>query len=466
MKTRWPKISRLQSRKPLLLLLFLFCTTLSGQAEELIILSPHWEGIRYEFQWAFQEVYKKETGKDLSFKWLDAGGTSEILRFVRSEYDKNPKGINIDLFFGGGVEPYEELKRQKLLETIAISDAVSTQLVKEIAGVPLIDPEFKWYAPVIGSFGILCNAEVLRLLKLPVPQTWEDLNNPKFHSWLASSDPRKSGSSHIIYEIILQAYGWERGWRVIFGLGQNIRAFSAQSNQPAKDVESGEVACAFAYDTQAWWAQQKYGKDKMPYVLPKKLTALTPDAVGILKGAPNREIALRFIDFLMSKEGQRLWIRPKGSAGGPKQYDLARMPVLPFAYSESGPKLISFNPFEWKESFFLDSDKASKRWNILNDLLGVFILEPHSFLRTRKANISKLDLPSETEILDDAESWNNFLFKDLKLREWKSKSKSIYLNQGDKDLLLLALPVLILFLFVAINLGKRRRLFTIKRELP
>lgn len=436
--------------KIFLAVIFILLYPLSSfsQEDHLIILSPHWEGVRYEFQWAFQEAHKRSTGRDVSFTWLDAGGTSEILRFIRSEYDKNPGGINIDLFFGGGIEPYEELKRQNLLSSYKVPDMLLNRIPKDIGGTLLVDPDYQYYSPVIGSFGILCNAEVLKIIQAPLPKTWEDLTQPLFHSWLASSDPRKSGSSHMIYEIILQAYGWEKGWDVIFGLGQNIRSFGAQSNQPAKDVESGEVACAFAYDTQAWWAQQKYGADAMPLVLPEGLTALAPDAAGILRGAPNKTIAEHFMDFLMSDEGQRLWIKPKGSIGGPKQYNLARMPVIPSIYKESGPKLTNFNPFQWQNSFVFESDKASRRWNILNDLLGVFIIDYHELLRSKDVGIRFPSIPTEEIVLSYSKSWSDPRFRDSKIQEWKKQNKELYGKRSYKSLFILSLPGLFILILI------------------
>lgn len=429
---------------------------LSAVSEEknLTIISPHWEGIRYEFQWAFQDYYRSVTGKGISFTWLDVGGTSEILRFVRSEFDRRPEGINVDLFFGGGVEPYEELSRLKLLRPFKLPDVES--LPPDISGAPLIGNDYMWYAPVVGSFGILCNSKVLELLKIPTPETWEDISKTQYYSWVASTDPRKSGSGHMIYEIILQAYGWQKGWNIIFAIGRNIRGFGAQSNQPAKDVESGEVACAFAYDTQAWWAQQKYGSERMPFILPRGLTALAPDAVGILKGAPNLKEAELFVEFLMSAAGQRLWIRPKGSEGGPRNYDLARMPVLPGIYSESSAKLVHFNPFTWHNEFTLDARIAAERWNILNDLLGTFIVEPHAALRASGETTAFPQVPSEQETMALAAKWSDPYHRDRAIRSWKDRISVHLPNTGRNQLLWLSSPWIFLLALIALRFLSRK----------
>lgn len=431
--------------------LFFSITPVAAQDTNLTILSPHWEGIRYEFEWAFQDYYRGRTGKEISFTWLDVGGTSQILRFIQSEFDRKPDGINVDMFFGGGVEPYEELSRLHLLQPYTLPPEILDEVPAQIAGAPLMGKDHTWYAPVLGSFGILCNDEVLKIIELPPPQTWEDVTRPQYHSWVASTDPRKSGSGHMIYEIILQAYGWDKGWDVLFGIGRNIRSFSDQSNQPAKDVEAGEVACAFAYDTQAWWAQQKYGQDKMPFILPEGLTVVVPDAVGILRGAPHPKEAGLFLEFLMSPPGQRLWIRPKGSHGGPRTYDLARMPVLPGIYSESGEKLVHFNPFTWRNAFDLNAEKAAKRWNVLNDLLGTFIVESHQLLRELPQGAPFPQVPSEQDAVLAGLKWDDPVQRDKIIQIWKEECRRSFPASGRSgSLLLLSMPwaiigVLILF---------------------
>ena len=84
--------------------------------DNLVLVSPHWEGIQREFEAAFKSYYLRETGRTVELEWMDAGGTSEVLRFIRSEFKAKPSGIGIDIFFGGGLDPYLALKQEDLLE--------------------------------------------------------------------------------------------------------------------------------------------------------------------------------------------------------------------------------------------------------------------------------------------------------------------------------------------------------------
>ena len=55
------------------LILALSVTVVHAQ-DQLVLLSPHWEGIRIELDEAFREQYKQDTGRDVDLKWLDVGG--------------------------------------------------------------------------------------------------------------------------------------------------------------------------------------------------------------------------------------------------------------------------------------------------------------------------------------------------------------------------------------------------------
>lgn len=353
-------------------------------ADRLVIVSPHWEGIRYEFGNGFKAHYQAETGRTVEIEWMDVGGTSEVLRFIKSEFKSKPEGINVDVFFGGGLDPYLELSRVDLLQSYPLPDTMLATIPPTVGGFPLYDPQYRWYGATIAGFGIMYNKRVLTLLGLPEPKIWEDLARPELYSWVGSADPRKSGSAHMPYEIILQAYGWERGWQIITAMGANMRGFTSAGGQTPKDVATGEVAYGLVIDFYAWTQINEVGPEMIGYIMPENLTIVNPDAIAILKGASNLSVAQSFLRFVLSKEGQQLWILKKGVPGGPVKFQLDRFSVLPALYDRMDPKQtsITINPFTWKSTFAYDSQKGATRWNVLNDLIGTVIIDPHKQLQT------------------------------------------------------------------------------------
>jgi ABC-type Fe3+ transport system substrate-binding protein len=58
----------------------------SEKAERLVIITPHIESIQAEFTRAFRAHMRAAHGREVAIDWRQPGGTSEISRFLRSEY--------------------------------------------------------------------------------------------------------------------------------------------------------------------------------------------------------------------------------------------------------------------------------------------------------------------------------------------------------------------------------------------
>src|SRR5262245_57074136 len=344
-----PVMSRIASWVLILLLTLFFDVALARAADKLVLLSTHWEGIRYEFERGFKAQYLAETGREAVLEWMDVGGISEALRFIRSEFKNKPSGIGIDIFFGGGLDPYLALKKENLLEPYVLPQPLLEKIPARLGGFSLYDPDHTWYGATLAGFGIVYNKVVLQLIKLPAVNTWEELASPAVYGWVGASDPRKSGSAHMVYEIMLQAYGWEKGWRIITGLGAKARSFTNSASQVATDEHIGQTAYGLAIDFYAWAQVNEAGADKVGFVMPDNLTIINPDCIGILKGAPNRRVAEAFIRFVMSAAGQKLWLLAKGTPDGPQRFQLNRFSVLPSLYEISPQSTaVKLNPFSWR----------------------------------------------------------------------------------------------------------------------
>ena len=54
-----------------------------GEADDtLVIISPHNEAIRHEFNLGFRAWYKAKTGRTVFLDWRNVGGTSDIARYL------------------------------------------------------------------------------------------------------------------------------------------------------------------------------------------------------------------------------------------------------------------------------------------------------------------------------------------------------------------------------------------------
>jgi ABC-type Fe3+ transport system substrate-binding protein len=418
----------------------LFANTARTASEnKLVIVSPHWEGIRTEFTRSFKAWYKKQGKGDIELTWIDQGGSSDDLRYIKSGFERSPKGIGADVFYGGGIDPYMELAKAGLLVPYRLPEKDLARLRKELNGVPLYDSEFRWYGASVSGFGILYNKKLLKMYNIKYPVSWAALASPDLFNIVGSGDPRHSGTVHVMYEAILQSYGWERGWDILLRMGGNVRSFPKSSSQTIKDLSAGDVAEGLSLDSYAFSAIEETGADRLGFTLPAKSTVITPDPIGILKGAKNAAAAQDLIRFVLSAEGQRLWLYKKGVPGGPKEFSLNKMSVLPELYKDFEKKSnVLIDPFKEKKGFTYDFEKATARWNLINDLVGALIIDTHEELakaweKTSKGGDNKkiaaiLKVPvTEDEAMKLATGkWNDEVARNKVINGWLTAARKRY----------------------------------------
>ena len=430
--------------KPLLwgaVLCLLALSPLSLAQDELIIISPHPEGIETEFGTNFEKWYQEQTGRTIKTDWRDVGGTSSNYRFIESEFKRVPDGIGIDIFFGGGTDNYLRLSNMGWLHAYKLPDAQLKQMMQSFQGIPLYDTEHQWYGAALSSFGIMYNDELREMLQLPKATAWQDLGDFALLGKIGAADPRESGSAHMVYEIILQTVGWEEGFALLTKIGGNVRGFSAGANAIPTDVVAGQVIYGLAIDFYAYGQIAVIGADKIKYIVPSDGAVVTADPIAILKGAPNLPVAQKFLEFVLSDDAQKLWMLRNDDPEGPKwKGGLNRASVLPTLYDKLGERCIVPNPFAMEGTpFQYDSDKGGNRWNIVNDLFGVLIIDSHKDLvnawkairkckdqAKREAAIAVLTkMPiTEKEAMQIAiADWKDPSIRNEKIKEWGQFAK-------------------------------------------
>jgi ABC-type Fe3+ transport system substrate-binding protein len=386
----------LRSAGVLLCLGFLLSFTVVGDVSRVIVITPHVDAIRYEFGRGFVQWHSERFQQRAEVEWLVLGGTSDALRFVLSEFSRKPEGIGVDVFFGGGQEPFLVLADKKLSFAYTPPAEVLDGIPQEVSGMDVYDRNHTWYGAALSSFGILQNTRIQRMLHLPSATRWQDLTDPRLYDWVGAGDPRNSGTMNVMFEAFLQYYGWEKGWEVLAQIGGNTRLFDRVSSTTAKDVTLGETACGFAIDFYGFSQVAVAGKSNMMFVLPQDFTAINPDGIAILKGATNLVRAQRFIDFVLSETGQKLWFLPQGHPEGPKRYSVERMSVRPDLYRRyKGVSNVQFSPFDLKQSFLYDARLSRERREVVAALAGALLVDTHDDLRAAWRRIIARQLPPE-----------------------------------------------------------------------
>ena len=407
------------------------CSGSDSYTHTLVFISPHRDEIRYEAEHGFCRWLARQPGWEharVQFVWRDiGGGTSQIIRYLDAQYQTNPATCGIDILWGGGTDIYLDLKSKGLLEHCPLPQEVLDFLGPgEFAGIELRDPDGYWYGCMLTTLGIFYHRGVLARLGLGdwQPQRWWDLTDERLAGYISAGDPRFSGSVHLLYEWILQVYGWQRGMELLLRLGANTRAFGRSSDSVSRDVVIGKAACAGTLDFYALTAMAREHEQvrrgwadsaELGLVFPIGETILNPDSIAILKGAPHLELARLFITWCLSEVGQQTWMLepiPSNSdkelhsadnetspqalrqryPGAPVRYRICRLSIVEKLYDVAKYPLevrsVQINPFQMLRE--APPDRPVPRYNnrlaearrrALDDLVGAWILDSHSELR-------------------------------------------------------------------------------------
>lgn len=317
------------------------------QVTRLIVFTPHNEQILHEMSRGFNRYLESQGNQRVEFDWRTSGGTSDLRRMVIDQFqaaargDKIDQGIGADLFFGGGEYEHNKLawgiKVERDGETVQVALTIAPVIDDDyfaeafpqptIGGELLYHPDRLWVGVALSSFGIVYNRDVVAELSMPQPTTWDDLSAPQAFGWVALADPAHSGSIAATYTAILRRNGWTAGWATLRRSFANARYFAMSAGRVPVDVSAGEAAAGMCIDFYGRYQAGQIGSDRVAYIDPKFMTAITADPISILRGAPNHEMANKFVLWLLGKEAQGLWQRRIDADNGPLKYELRRLPI-------------------------------------------------------------------------------------------------------------------------------------------
>ena len=395
--------------------------------------------LKSEFGSVFQYEWEQRLGKSWNHEVATAfangrvapapgsGGAMSLAAEVRRSFLESQVSIGVDLLFGGGSYDFQQHAEAGFLVaegrdgrfgTAAVMsrhpDWFSDQVIPaRISGEPFRDLENRWVGVVLASFGIVYNRDVLRRLDVQRdPAQWVDLADPKLFGQLALSDPTKSGSVAKAFELIIQQQmyqkvaelrahgnlatasqqveaegvrqGWLAGLRLIQRISANARYFTDSAAKIPLEVSRGDAAAGMSIDSYGR-ATQEYvrrsdGGSRVGFIAPAGGTSISVDPIGMIRGAPEPELATAFIEFVLSTEGQRLWAYRPGTPGGPIDTALRRMPVRKDFYSaEHRPYMADANeqPYLQAHPFMYRPEWTGPAFGAIRFLIRIMCADAH-----------------------------------------------------------------------------------------
>ncbi|MBW2514509.1 MAG: extracellular solute-binding protein [Deltaproteobacteria bacterium] len=307
----------------------------------------------------FKEYYKKTYDKDVDITFVNPGGWPVCLDKVRLWGGKP----DADIFLGAGAPAHEIAKKEGLIVPYQPKDW--DKVPAQWGGMKVKDADYYWtcFAPWIVTN--LYNEKVLSKLRLPPPKTWNDLLNPIYRGNIVHTLPYASGTMHETIEILIQAFGEEEAWKYLRLLAAQLARFSTGSTDTTQLTGRGEIPIGIAQPQMNAMAARKDGYPVRD-LLPEK-TILVPEAVALLKGAPNEAVGKIFLDWLFSMDGQKYVLEGR--------YFAARNDIKFSVWEKEGVEMASHAKkalgvdsfWDLKVGFIeYDLDLAASRWDEVN----------------------------------------------------------------------------------------------------
>lgn len=226
---------------------------------------------------------KKHADIKLDFQ---SAGAGKLMAKIAAERESGK--IMADVLWTSEVPDFYQLKAQGLLQPY-----LPTEL-KQILN-PLPDYDGSFTAVRLGTLGIAYNT---RLIK-EAPKTWADVQKPAFKGAYGIANPALSGTAYMSVAVLSKAFGW--------GYFEALRANGAKmgkgSGQVVDDTASGDLLASLAVD---YITLDKVDKGAtLALVYPPEMLVI-PSPVAIFRNSPNAEAAKKFVDFVLSKDGQTI----------------------------------------------------------------------------------------------------------------------------------------------------------------
>lgn len=251
-----------------------------SQRASVLVYSPHGPDILKDYEALFEEAHP-----DIDLQWLDMG-SQDVYNRISSERNRPA----CDVWWGGPSTMFMQADKEGLLEAYKPTwhDAVDEGFK---------DPEHVWYGTHNTPLSIMFNSR--KNSRETVPQSWDELLQPEWKGRITIRAPLPSGTMRtFIGAMILRAEDEDAGIEWLKKLHHSTEDYMETPQLLFDHLKRNEDLVTVWIMPDAVLQRERNGYP-FDFYLPKQTPVLT-EGIAIVKGAPHRESAIVFYEFVTS----------------------------------------------------------------------------------------------------------------------------------------------------------------------
>lgn len=263
-----------------LMALLLATPAMAAEHEKLVVYSSMKESLLGELKSAFA---RKHPGVELEYQ---NGGAAKLMAKLAAEREAGK--ILADVLWTAEVADFYQLKSQGALLPYTPAE------IKALAN-PFGDYDGSFTAARFATLGIVYNNRFVK----DAPKSWHDAYKPVFKEAFGLANPSLSGTAFLGVAMLLRNFGWSY-FEALHANGAKLGKGSAQL---VEETAAGDLLASLAVDYVVFDRIDKGAQLTMVY--PAELIVI-PSPIAIVKDGPNSEAARKYVDFVLSQEGQTI----------------------------------------------------------------------------------------------------------------------------------------------------------------
>lgn len=234
------------------------------------------------------------------------GGTGQVISKMDAEHHAGK--IQADVIWFADIEYFSKLAKSDMLEPYDSPNAAD------------LSNKYKYENGKYYEIRQIFNVMAYNTAKMKeAPKSWNDLYNPDLKGKIAIANPNYSGAAFQTLATFVQEP--DMGWDYFNKLKDNTVKFEQSNGNLSSKLSSGEYWAVSVVDFMI--RNAKAEGSPVEVVWPEEGAILIPTPVGILSSSENKPAAKSLIDYLLSEDGQKFFVKQgyipvKDNVGSPE----------------------------------------------------------------------------------------------------------------------------------------------------